>query len=201
MLPLLSRRVSCSQGVATAALVVGITATFTACTAARSRTAGSTPKVASSGNPTGRCLSSDLRLVAGAYGEAAGSFAQTFTFTNVSGASCSLRGWPTFEIESPTGQSAVTPTEKVRQTTPPAAAFGSVVVPPQGAASFRVFNADFDAAAGSSCPKTAAVLVMPPGSTVFMRVAVQIPDCPYSFNVAPIIAGPTDPDAWSTVVG
>ena len=49
------------------------------------------------------CMLGQLHLTADTYGEAGGSFTQTFNLTNTSGTSCWLRGWPTLETESSLG--------------------------------------------------------------------------------------------------
>lgn len=147
-----SSRSCCSSRVAAAALVVIFGGALGACGSGTGK-AGAASERALSDGPDAQCSSSQLRLRTGGYGESAGAFAQTFTFTNISTASCWLGGWPSFQVESQSVRSE-TATEKVRQTVSPAPAFDRVVLRPGGEASFRVFNADYDAANARSCPKT-----------------------------------------------
>jgi hypothetical protein len=147
--------------------------------------------------PAPTCKAAQLRLRPTFYGEAGGQFVQTFTFTNTSQGSCQLAGWPTLRLVDASGKSEVAPTIRVVQGQPVTRPFRTVVVQPGRAAAFDVFGADFDALANRACPKTRGFLVTPPGVAP-SRVAVSVPFCG-PFDVAPIIAGSTDHNAWSTI--
>jgi hypothetical protein len=119
---------------------------------------------------------------------AAGSFIQTFTFTNVSRRVCSLTGWPRIGL----------PSRRVRQGAPPTPAYRTVVLRPRGAASFDVYGADWDHVRDRACPRTSTLRVAPPGVRSRLAVTVRMPNCG-RFDVAPVIAGKTDREAWSVV--
>jgi len=147
--------------------------------------------------PVPTCKAAQLHLRPTVYGEAGGQFVQTFTFTNTSQGACQLAGWPALRLVDASGKAEATPTIRVVQGQPVRRPFRTVVVQPGAAAAFDVFGADFDAAANRACPKTRGFLVAPPGVAA-LRVAVSVPFCG-PFDVAPIIAGTTDRNAWSTI--
>jgi Protein of unknown function (DUF4232) len=147
--------------------------------------------------PAPTCKASQLRLRSTMYGEAGGQFVQTFTFTNTSRDSCQLAGWPTLRLVEASGKTEVAPTIRVVQGSPITRPFRTVIVQPGTAAAFDVFGADFDARANRACPKTRGFLVTPPGVAP-SQVAVSVPFCG-PFDVAPIIAGRTDRNAWSAI--
>lgn len=151
---------------------------------------------ASSGTP--RCRQSQLRLVAGAYGEAAQQFMQTLTFVNVSSRECQLMGWPTIRVKSELGRPLVVRTIRVIQGAPTARPFKRVRLGPGRAASFNVYGADWNAAANRPCRQTSAILVKPPGLRAAFEVRVRVPNCGV-FYIAPLIAGRRDRKAWSIV--
>jgi hypothetical protein len=149
--------------------------------------------------PSSACLLPQLHLAASFYGEAGGQFLQTFTFTNVSRQVCRMGGWPSVGIEVASHRRVPVRTRQVVQGQPGARPFARVPLRPHGSASFDVYGADWDHQRNLSCPKTTAALVTPPGSGVALRVSVRIPICPSGFEIAPLIAGRTDHQSWSTV--
>jgi len=147
------------------------------------------------------CLTTQLILVAGSYGEAAGMYSQTFTFANQSDEPCQLGGWPAFAVVGNSGEFVPTKTERVRQNASSDPAWATVILAPGAAASFDVYNADWDAVDNRACPDTSAVSITPPNNASALSVRVQIPDCELTFKISPLIAGTTDRQAWSEVVG
>jgi hypothetical protein len=143
------------------------------------------------------CRAGQLRLTASFYGEAGGQFVQTFTVTNAVATSCSLAGWPSLWLRSPSGRAEPARSIRVIQGGPSSPPFGTVVLGAGGAASFDVFGADWDAVANRACPKTHALSVVLPGVAP-LPVTVAMPYCS-AFYVAPIVAGWVDRDAWSVV--
>ena len=147
----------------------------------------------------GGCHSAQLRLAATFYGRAGGQFTQTFTFTNISPRVCRMEGWPSLSIEVSSHRPVPIRARRVVQGPLGAKPYASVLLRPHSAASFDVYGADWDSRQNRSCPRTSAVLVTPPGSTAVLPVRVRIPDCPGSFDIAPVIAGRSDGQSWSTV--
>lgn len=165
-------------------------------TAALATAAGAAPERAAA------CPAAHLSVSAHGYGVAGGQFDQTFTFTNRSDATCRLTGWPAVAVLDAAGQPRSVRTERVRQDTPPQPASSIVTLKPHGTASFDVYGADWDALHNRACPYTSAVAVTPPGSVAHLTVRVHFPVCTTSkLLVSPLIAGSSDRQAWSTVVG
>jgi hypothetical protein len=145
----------------------------------------------------GICRASQLHLRPSLYGEAALQFIQTFTATNEGSAACSLTGWPTLRLKSPSGKVRAARSIRVVQGSPSSQPFRAVVLRPGEAASFDVFGADWNAIANRACPKTHTLLVALPGAAP-LPVRVALPYCS-AFYVAPVVAGKADRDAWSSV--
>jgi hypothetical protein len=145
-----------------------------------------------------RCQTRQLDLTAGFYGEAMGSFTQTFTFTNSSPHACRLAGWPRLELESHSSRPVPIASRRVVKSPPPAPAFATVVLRPRGAASFNVYGADWNHAKNRSCPETSAALIASPGDRATLSVGVRMPNCGLLY-IAPVIAGRTDHNAWAVV--
>jgi hypothetical protein len=143
------------------------------------------------------CKAPQLRLRPTVYGEAGGQFMQAFTFTNTGQGACQLAGWPTLRLVEAFGKTEAAPTIRVVQGQSLTRPLRAVVVQPGTAAAFDVFGADFDALDNRACPKTRGFVVALPGVAP-SRVAVSVPFCG-PFDVAPIIAGSTDRNAWSAI--
>jgi hypothetical protein len=160
--------------------------------------AGAAPALCSSSSSVPRCQTRQLHLVASFYGEAGGSFTQTFTFTNASRQDCQLRGWPSLKLESRSGRPMAVASRRVTQRAPTAPPFATVVLGTGGAASFDVYGADWDHTTNRACPETTAALITPPGDLSALSAAVRMPHCGL-FYIAPLIAGRTDHQSWSVV--
>ena len=152
----------------------------------------------SSTSSVARCQTRQLHLTAGFYGEAMGSFTQTFTFTNSSRYACQLTGWPRLELEIHSSRPVPIASRRVVKSPPPAPAFATVVLRPRAATSFNVYGADWNHAKNRSCPETSAALIVPPGDLAALSVAVRMPNCGLLY-IAPLIAGRTDHNAWAVV--
>jgi hypothetical protein len=148
-----------------------------------------------------RCTTAQLSVSAGSYGEAGGMYSQTFTFTNRSGGTCRMGGWPGFQAVSDSGQTVRTPTQHVRQNAPSEPVWTTIDLKPGAKASFDVYNSDWNPIENTACPNTSAARITPPGARGYLSVRVQIPDCSdFRFDIAPVIAGAKDNQAWSEVV-
>jgi hypothetical protein len=152
----------------------------------------------SSSRSVARCQSRQLRLTSGFYGEALGSFSQTFTFTNSSRQKCQLTGWPRLKLASHSSRPAPVASHRVVRNAPPAPAFATVVLKPRGAGSFNVYGEDWNHAKNRACPQTSAAFIAPPGDLATLSVAVRMPNCGLLY-LAPLIAGKTDHDSWAVV--
>ncbi len=143
------------------------------------------------------CRAGQLQLRPSFYGAAGGQFIQTFTATNTGGTPCSLAGWPSLRVKDRSGRMEAAPSIRVVQGSPTTQPFETVVLRPGSAASFDVFGADWNALANSACARTHALLIALRGVAP-LAVTVSLPSCS-PFYVAPVIAGKTDRDSWSTV--
>jgi len=144
------------------------------------------------------CRTQQLRVAASFYGEAGGQFIKTFTFTNVGRSVCQLRGWPSLELRGKSGHPVAVHSRRVVQGAQSAPPVRTVVLRRRGAASFDVYGADWNVRANQPCSHTTAIFVTAPGGRSMLSVAVKMPNCGL-FDVAPVIAGKTDRQAWSRV--
>jgi hypothetical protein len=145
------------------------------------------------------CHARQLHMVGHLLGEADQMFTVTFTFTNASKRTCDLTGWPTVRLQARSGEPLPLKTERVIQGLS-LASVHPVVVPPQGAASFDIYGADFNTVADRACPsQTSVILVTPPDNRPALQAFMRVPDCG-RFLVAPIIKGRSDRASWSKIV-
>ena len=123
------------------------------------------------------------------------------TFRNVSARSCSLRGWPSFDVVSPSGHRVGARVGHLRNTRPhhdvgvPAP---NVLLGPGDAASFHIVANDgtgLEEACGFPLP-TVRVFVVPPGARTPAHGSTTMPYCHNPRRllvlVTPVVAGPLD---------
>ncbi len=158
----------------------------------------SSPKAAA------RCLPAQLRLSSDHSGwhanlAATGQFVETFTVTNVSSTDCSLGGWPSLQAVV-AGKAETVKSVRVRQGGLGAKTWTMLTLQPGRTASFDIYGVDWNAIKNRSCPATTSgFLITLPGEPTAVSVTAPEPDCG-SFYVAPLIAGSSDHQAWSSVV-
>jgi len=151
-----------------------------------------------------RCTSSQLSLISDRGGwhanyAAMGQFRETLTFSNVSRNACQLSGWPRVQAVV-NGAVQPTPMTLVRQSGPSSKASSPVRLAPGKTASFDIYGGDWNPVQNKACPQTTTgLLVSPPGDSTSLAVAVEEPDCG-GFYVAPLIAGSSDRESWSSTV-
>lgn len=151
-----------------------------------------------------RCSLSQLRLISDRGGwhanyAASGQFSETLTFTNVSRSACQLSGWPRVQAVD-NGALQPTPMTLVRQSGPSSKASSPVRLAPGKTASFDIYGGDWNPIQNKACPQTiTGLLVSPPGDSASLAVAVEELDCG-GFYVAPLIAGSSDRESWSSTV-
>lgn len=110
-----------------------------------------------------------------------------------------MGGWPRIQVDDVAGRQVLVPVRRVVQTPAHAKPFREVVVEPQGAASFNLYGADFDAVSGRGCPVGALLSVRPPGAQGTLHVRANVPRCRYGYYISPLIAGSNDRLAWTFV--
>jgi hypothetical protein len=157
------------------------------------------------GRPNGiaavpRCAPGQLRLGRPRFGGAyTAHVVENLTFTNVSGQSCALRGWPTFEVVLSGGRTAAARVGHVRNATSRRAVTTRTVVLRTGAAaSFHAIEAD-GTGLDDICPiplPRARILVTPPGSNAPAHGSASMPYCHdprrLLVDLSPVVAGPLD---------
>jgi hypothetical protein len=146
-----------------------------------------------------RCGAARLHLAPSFYGAAGGQFIATFTFINLDRAACGMSGWPRVEIEDAAGRTVRAPIRRVVQGSSLSHPYSRVVVRPEGAASFDLYGADFDARSGRLCASTGAIRAAPPETGAFLVTRVKVPLCRFGFYLAPLVAGRSDRSSWSFV--
>ena len=183
------------------AIAAGLALAVSALVPARqggAQTGGSAPPV----GVAPRCTPGQLRVgkprFDGAY---TAHVVGNMTFRNTSARSCSLKGWPSFDVVLPGGRRAAARVGHLRNTRPhhdvgvPAA---NVLLRPGGAASFHIVANDgtgLEETCGFPLP-TDRVLVVPPGASTPARGSTTMPYChnPRRLLVllTPVVAGPLD---------
>jgi hypothetical protein len=145
------------------------------------------------------CQPPGLAISTPQYGDAGGVFGQIFTLTNTSSEACRLQGWPQLRVADASGRFVATPTQRVRQNIPPAHSWSKVDLKKGQSASFKVFGQLYDAFRDRVCPTTSSTSIILRGDTSPLVVPLQMPNCG-TFDIAPLIKGATDRDAWSMEV-
>jgi hypothetical protein len=146
-----------------------------------------------------RCRSDQLRLAGPLFnGAGTGHSIENFTFTNVSGRSCVLRGWPTVAaVVQGKAVSETTGHWRIRngaRRTGRLLPVHAVQLPPRGAASFDVVALAPFTADPPPCVRASGELVTPPGGHVPLRVVVHGKDeyCGGGLLVTPVVPGRID---------
>lgn len=149
-----------------------------------------------------RCAGGQLRVGKARFdGAYTAHVVGNMAFRNVSERSCSLKGWPSFDVVLPGGRRVAARVGHLRNTRPhhdvgvPAA---DVLLRPGGAASFHIVANDgtgLEEACGFPLPMV-AVLVVPPGTRTPARGSTTMPYCNSRLRllvlVTPVVAGPLD---------
>jgi Protein of unknown function (DUF4232) len=142
------------------------------------------------GSGMARCDVNDLRLSRGTVGAAAGNVAFDFIFTNVSGSTCYLYGFPGMQMMDSAGKPLLpTPSRNGGQVIADNVPH-RVDLAPGATASFTVGSVDPGVVQGG-CPVSASVVVTPPDSYNHFTIPASIADCanPYGPYISPVVAG------------
>ncbi len=145
------------------------------------------------------CSAGLLTLRPGSYGEAMGQYSQALTFTDASGSTCVLSGWPSIALAGPTGFPTGSHNVRVRQAPPSQPASSPVVLQPGESASVALYGPDWNAVANTTCPESSAASVTLPSGGPALTVPLKVPDCAVPY-VAPFIPGRSDRLEWDAVV-
>jgi hypothetical protein len=147
-----------------------------------------------------RCTAGQLRLdQPRGDGAGTGHVMESVSFTNTSSQSCTLRGWPVFDVVLQGGHLVRAWVGHIRNATSShALPVRAVLLGPGGAASFHAYEDDgtgLEERCGLGLP-SARVLAIPPGSSTPARGAVAVPYCHNPRRLlawlSPVVAGSFD---------
>lgn len=150
-----------------------------------------------------RCHASDLTVAHASNGAAAGSLSERVTFTNTSGATCTLTGYPGMQMLGAQGQHLTTTVHRGAASSVPPVPERTVTLAPGGTASFIAGWADATGYAGATCPTSTQVEITAPNDYTSNTIAWQITpyggDIPHlqcgEIAVSPVYAGSGQPPA------
>lgn len=170
-----------TSATATATAPATTTATITAATTTPTYVAGAP------------CAASQLTLTATPEGAASGHVVTLYHFTNASGVTCSLRGYPNARLLDAQGQSLPIKVEQVAQaytwkTTP----VTTIALAPGGSAWFRAQTSDMTIQSGVTCPVAAQTIITPPGMTTGFTSSINLSTCDGVVYISPLVADPSD---------
>jgi len=133
-----------------------------------------------------RCTVSQLSVRQTSSNGAAGSIGLTYAFTNISGSTCSLFGYPGMLMLNASGKPLPTTVVRAPSVVVPSVAEHTVVLAPNAIASFYAGYSDVSA---SSCPQASRLEVTPPNAYDHLVISTSIAPCRGRINVSPVFAG------------
>jgi hypothetical protein len=133
-----------------------------------------------------RCTVSQLSVRQTSSNGAAGSIGLTYAFTNISGSTCSLFGYPGMLMLNASGKPLPTTVVRAPSVVVPAVSEHTVVLAPNAIASFYAGYSDVSA---SSCPQASRLEVTPPNAYDHLVISTSIAPCRGRINVSPVFAG------------
>jgi hypothetical protein len=194
---------SASTGASASTGTTGTTGSTTGGTTGGSSTGGtgSTGGSGGSGGTTGStangiaaCIGSQITVGVGSGGGATGHEEVALLFTNISGTSCTLYGYPGVAGLDAAGHQAVQATRTLRGFTggaaPSAPAPSTITVPAHGRVSARLEWTDVPEGNATQCPTYEGILVTPPGTRTSTRI-VSLQPVACTLQIHPIVPGST----------
>jgi hypothetical protein len=161
----------------TSSVAIGAVAFAAAAFAAVPATASALVRDAS-GTPM--CATSQLSVALGGVDGAAGNFYTNMVFTNHSGSTCHLTGYPGLSMLDASGK------QIGRPATRDPFDYAPVVLKPGATASDTIHTVDQQ---GTCLPASKQLRVYPPGNTASVVFPGQVTDCYNTFTVTPLLAG------------
>ncbi|MEY9878201.1 hypothetical protein ABH931_007728 [Streptacidiphilus sp. MAP12-33] len=162
-----------------------------------STTGGSTTGSSTTGGSTAAagpaaCTGSQITVGVGPNDGAAGHIAVGLLFTNVTGAPCTLYGYPGVAMLDSADHQVAQATRTLRGmmggAAPGATSPASVVVPAHGHVSARLEWSDVPQGGLSQCPTYAGVLVTPPGTKTSTRI-ISFQPVACTVQIHPVVPG------------
>jgi hypothetical protein len=131
-----------------------------------------------SGTPM--CATSQLSVALGGVDGAAGNFYTNMVFTNHSGSTCHLTGYPGLSMLDASGKQIGQPATRDPFD------YAPVVLKPGATASDTIHTVDQQ---GTCLPTSKQLRVYPPGNTASLVFPGEVTDCYNTFTVTPLLAG------------
>ncbi|WP_042420893.1 DUF4232 domain-containing protein [Streptacidiphilus anmyonensis] len=157
-------------------------------------TAGGSTTGGSTGGGLAACTGSQVTVGVGTGGAATGHLEVALLFTNVSGKSCTLYGYPGVAGLDSGGHQVVQATRTLRGFTgglaQGATAPSTITVPANGRVSAMLEWTDVPEGNATSCPTYDGVLVTPPGTKTSTRLASLQPNA-CTLQIHPVVSGTT----------
>jgi hypothetical protein len=142
------------------------------------------------------CRITQMDLVPGRSGVAAGTYMRDFALVNESYASCTLHGWPNLRLLLGDGRMVSPRIRRDHYGTGKGIPARVIRLSPGGAASFRVAESDGTGAGTQTCRSVKAIVVSLPGAGGRLNAPNGAFYCaPYILFEAPLVAGRVDRQA------
>lgn len=149
----------------------------------------------------GACRITQLNVVPGPQGAAAGTASRAFALVNASEASCTLRGWPRLRLRLGNGSMVSPRVEHDHFQTNKVLPVRTVKLAPGGLASFRVMESDGTGTWGS-CRAVTALVISLPGAGGRVDISKGAFYCaPYILSELPLVAGRINTFAGTYIPG
>jgi hypothetical protein len=168
---------------------------------ASSTTSGPTSSGSAGVAGSARCHAAGLTVAEADNGAAAGSLSARITFTNISGATCTLAGYPGMQLLDAQGNALPTTVHRGAASSVPPVAERTVTLAPGATASFIAGWADATGYSGDTCPTSTKVEVTAPNDYTSKVITWAI--APYGgtvqhlqcglITVSPVYAGSGQP--------
>lgn len=168
-----------------------------------SATSAPAPSGSSSASGPGRCHAAGLTVAEADNGAAAGSLSARVTFTNTSGATCTLSGYPGMQMLDAQGNALPTTVHRGAASSVPPVPERTVTLVPGAMASFVAGWADATGYSGDTCPTSTRVEITAPNDYTSITIAWAI--APYGgtvqhlrcgqIAVSPVYAGSGQPSS------
>jgi hypothetical protein len=142
---------------------------------------------------SGPCRITQLNVVPGRQGVAAGTASRAFSLVNASEASCTLRGWPNLRLLLGNGGMVTPRIEHGHYGIATALPARTIDLAPGSRASFRIAESDGTGTGIETCRAVEALVISLPGAGGRVNVSKAVFYCaPYNLSETPLTAGEID---------
>jgi hypothetical protein len=142
---------------------------------------------------SGACRITQLNVVPGKEGVAAGTASRAFSLVNASETSCTLHGWPNLRLLLGNGRMVSPRVERDHYGSGTALTVRTIKLAPAATASFRIAESDGTGTGVQTCRAIRALLISLPGAGGRVDVSKGVVYCaPYLLEETPLVAGEVD---------